>query len=234
MWKRVVSSHPAVRSGCVEGSARGHAGGYGRVLDRSRYEIDRYRAAPDSVRVRRPGQRQTRLSLGRIGETAFVERQGSVAVEAETIFPGASHPIAMRSVLLTFLLTLAATSLYAQTPVGRWKTIDDKTGKAKSIIEVAQRNGQLFGTVRELLNPSEPNPLCDECGGERHNQPILGMEILWDMRKDGDVWSGGRILDPENGKTYRCKIWLEEGKLRVRGYLGPFYRTQTWHPTGGD
>lgn len=118
------------------------------------------------------------------------------------------------------------------TPVGTWKTIDDATGKAKSLVEISESGGQLHGKVVKLFNPSKPNPTCEKCEGERKDQPIMGMEILWGLKKDGDAWSGGQILDPEKGKVYGAKLSLADGgqKLKVRGYLGisMLGRTQTW------
>jgi len=114
--------------------------------------------------------------------------------------------------------------------VGQWTTIDDNTGKPKSIVEITVRNNKYYGKVIKLLNPSKPNPVCDQCAKDdaRYNQKVLGMEILVDLVKDDDEFVDGRILDPENGKVYRCKIWIEDGDLKLRGYLGPFFRTQTW------
>ena len=85
--------------------------------------------------------------------------------------------------------------------------------------------------VKIIINPGEdPDPVCDKCpqDDERFNKKIIGMEIIRDMKKDGDEFSDGNILDPEAGKVYRCKLWLEGNDLKVRGYWGPFYRTQTW------
>ncbi len=119
-------------------------------------------------------------------------------------------------------------------PMGYWKTIDDKTGLEKSIVKVFEDNGQLRGKIETLFRqPGEdPDPVCDECEGSRKDKPIRGMEILWDMRPKGDIWAGGRILDPKNGKIYKCKLTVIEGgkKLDVRGYIGfsLLGRTQTW------
>ena len=114
-----------------------------------------------------------------------------------------------------------------QSVLGLWQTIDDETGEAKSIVEITERNGRLYGKVVDLLTKPKDS-LCKECKDELHMQPIMGMEILADLEKDGDKYSDGKILDPANGKTYRCKLWLEDGKLQVRGYIGFFFRTQTW------
>jgi len=117
-------------------------------------------------------------------------------------------------------------------PVGRWVTIDDERNEPRSVVQIYEAGDQLFAKVDSIyLREGEPSdPLCIECKGERKDQPIVGMTIMWAMERRGDTWSGGRILDPEKGKVYRCKIWIEGGTLKVRGYLGPFYRTQTWLP----
>jgi uncharacterized protein (DUF2147 family) len=122
----------------------------------------------------------------------------------------------------------------ANSPVGRWKTVDDVTGKAKSVVAIWEENGKLFGRIQKILDakPDDPNPTCDDCQGEQKGQPVLGLRILWDLQKDGDGWSGGTILDPESGKTYKCLISVEDGgtKLKVRGFVGVSMlgRTQYW------
>ena len=136
--------------------------------------------------------------------------------------------VAIQFVALLFIF--ASQSGFAQSPVGFWKTIDDDTNEPRSIVEIYEENGKVKGRIVELINPDEPNPVCDECTDERKGQPIEGMVILEDMTQDGNEWAGGEILDPENGKTYRCRIWVEDGNLRVRGYLAIFRRTQTWLP----
>jgi uncharacterized protein (DUF2147 family) len=118
-------------------------------------------------------------------------------------------------------------------PAGAWKTIDDKTGQPKSIVEITEANGELTGKVKEVLQSDQgPNPICKECDGERKNQPITGMTIIWGMKKDGEEWSGGKILDPKNGKIYGCKMHLTDGgqKLEVRGFIGfsLLGRSQVW------
>ena len=117
-------------------------------------------------------------------------------------------------------------------PIGRWKTIDDHTGQAKAIVEIREENGELDGRVVELFNPPMPHPVCIKCSGALKDKPVMGMRILWGMRPDGSDWTGGRILDPENGDVYRCAISVEDGGkvLRVRGYVGLsiFGRTERW------
>jgi uncharacterized protein (DUF2147 family) len=122
----------------------------------------------------------------------------------------------------------------APSPVGRWKTVDDQTGDVTSVVEIALVNGALVGHVARVMSPpgDSENPMCDKCPGERKDKPIVGMQIMWDMRADGDEFTGGRILDPDNGKIYRCKVKVIDGgrRLEVRGYIGfsLFGRTQTW------
>jgi uncharacterized protein (DUF2147 family) len=137
---------------------------------------------------------------------------------------------------LATLTLLFTTSALAQelTPVGRWTTIDDETKKPKSVIAIYEEGGKLYGKIEKLFREptEEQNPVCDKCQGTLKNQPILGMVIMRDLKKDDDEWSGGTILDPANGKTYKCKIAVEDGgkKLKVRGYVGMSLlgRTQHW------
>ncbi|MEO8180134.1 MAG: DUF2147 domain-containing protein [Deltaproteobacteria bacterium] len=135
---------------------------------------------------------------------------------------------------MVFCLSLGAArvALGAPTPEGRWVTIDDDGKTASSVIEIYAREKKLYGKIVQLLNPREKDPKCTACEGPKKNQPILGMEILWGFESDGAEWSGGYILDPRNGKEYRCYLELLDGgrKLKVRGYVGIalFGRTQYW------
>lgn len=137
----------------------------------------------------------------------------------------------MKAIIILFI-TLLAASTNAQSVLGKWKTIDDETNKPKSIVEIYERGGKVYGKIIKLFRqPNEDqDPVCNECDDEdpRYKKKVLGMEILKNMVKDGDEYTDGEILDPNNGKIYRCKIWLEGKDLKLRGYLGPFYRTQTW------
>ncbi len=140
----------------------------------------------------------------------------------------------MRMLTIFFILIVQQTA-FAQTGiVGKWKTIDDETGAPKSIVDIFEKNGKYFGRVVKLFRkPNEDqDPVCKECDSEdpRFNKKIIGMEILKDMEKEkeDDEYEDGSILDPNNGKVYRCKIWIDGQDLKLRGYLGPFYRTQTW------
>jgi uncharacterized protein (DUF2147 family) len=124
-------------------------------------------------------------------------------------------------------------NLFAQSCVGQWVTIDDNTGEKKSVVELVKKDGKLYGQIVYIFPRKgvEENAKCKECTGDLKNKPILGMQIVKNLSWNGTSWENGTILDPENGKTYTVKMWTEEGndkKLNVRGYIGPFYRTQTW------
>lgn len=140
----------------------------------------------------------------------------------------------MKKLFIIFLLLNMAClgQVFAQDILGEWKTIDDETGKEKSIVKIYKaKNGKVYGKVIKILDKSKgENPLCEECSGDRKNQPILGMVIINGLSQSGSTWSGGKILDPAKGKEYSCKIWREGSQLKVRGYWGVFYRTQTWYP----
>ncbi|KAB8043060.1 DUF2147 domain-containing protein [Janthinobacterium aquaticum] len=120
------------------------------------------------------------------------------------------------------------------TPVGTWKTIDDTTGKAKSLVVITESNGVLQGKIEKLFRgPDEDqNPKCVSCKDARKDQPIIGMVMLSGLKYDGKEWTGGEITDPATGKVYKSKAELTDGgtKLQVRGYVGVpmFGRSQTW------
>ncbi len=138
----------------------------------------------------------------------------------------------MRKLLLTIVAVATTNFIFSQTVLGKWKTIDDVTGEAKSIVEIYEQDGKVYGKVVKILTPGRENAVCDKCEGENKDKPILGMVILKDLVKDGDEWEDGEILDPNNGKTYSCYITLEEdNKLKVRGYIGfsLIGRTQYWY-----
>lgn len=137
------------------------------------------------------------------------------------------------------LFALAGLSLvglaHAQmSPVGLWKTIDDETKKEKSLVRITDSNGVFSGRIEKLLDPAtDPNAVCDKCTDDRKDKPVLGMEILRGLKasaSDAAVFEGGTIVDPNNGKSYRTRLKpIDEGKrLEMRGYIGPFYRTQVW------
>jgi uncharacterized protein (DUF2147 family) len=118
------------------------------------------------------------------------------------------------------------------TPVGRWKTVDDASGKDKSLVTIWEEQGTVYGKIEKILDPTRHDPRCSRCPGELKNQPLMGLRILWDFKKNGAEWSGGKVLDPENGKIYKCLLSVEDGgkRLKVRGFIGfsLFGRTQYW------
>ncbi len=134
-------------------------------------------------------------------------------------------------VLLVSLFLLSITANAQHQIVGKWKTIDDNTGKERSIVEIYKKGDKIYGKITRVLDESERGNLCEECKGSDYNKPIEGMVILKGLEKDGDEYEDGTILDPENGKVYRCKIWIDEDNpnvLNVRGYIAFLYRTQQW------
>lgn len=135
-------------------------------------------------------------------------------------------------VILLVMFVLGAFMAQAQSVTGKWKTIDDETGEAKSIVEISEKDGKIYGKVVEILNPAKRNAKCQDCKGADKDKPILGLTIIKGLSKDGNEWSGGQILDPNKGKSYKCAITMDgKDKLNVRGYVGISLlgRTQTWH-----
>lgn len=136
----------------------------------------------------------------------------------------------MKKLLATFVLSLFSVMSFAQIE-GKWKTIDDETKQAKSIVEIYKKSdGKYYGKVSQLLiKPADPN--CTSCKDDRKGKPILGLEIIRGLAKDGDEFTGGTITDPKTGKTYKCTITKSGDKLNVRGYMGVSIlgRTQVWH-----
>lgn len=130
--------------------------------------------------------------------------------------------------LIGFLL---GNLIYSQEVYGDWKTIDDESGIAKSIVHIYEKDGEVYGKVKKILREDKRDIRCTECEGDLKNQKVEGMTILRSLKKDDEKYSDGTITDPENGKTYDAKIWLKEGDpnaLMVRGYVAFFYRTQEW------
>ena len=135
--------------------------------------------------------------------------------------------------LITLLFCITTmTSVQSQSVIGKWKTIDDATGEAKSIVEVFSKSGKIYAKVVDILDPATKNNLCKQCSGEDKNKPILGLIIIKGLSKDGSEYNSGEILDPKNGKLYKCTLSLEsKDKLKIRGYIGfsLLGRTQYWH-----
>jgi uncharacterized protein (DUF2147 family) len=145
----------------------------------------------------------------------------------------------MRLVATAALFALATLAVpFAQasdaSPVGLWKAIDDTTGKPTALIRITEERGELRGKIEQLFRaPGEdPNPKCTLCSDARKDQPILGMTIVSGLKKDGDEYKDGEILDPNNGKIYKSKLSVHDGgkKVEVRGYVGVpmFGRSQVW------
>ncbi len=137
----------------------------------------------------------------------------------------------MKNTIATFALTVfAAMAIQAQSVTGKWKTIDDETGKAKSIVEISEKDGKMYGKVIEILTDKK-DAKCDKCSGSDKGKPVKGLTIIKGLKKDGSEYSGGTITDPSSGKEYKCVIKLNgTEKLDVRGYIGiqALGRTQTW------
>jgi uncharacterized protein (DUF2147 family) len=141
----------------------------------------------------------------------------------------------MKKIAITALLSLVTLGAFAQaSPVGLWKTIDDDGKKEKSLVRITESNGVFSGTIEKLLDPdTKLGVVCDKCTDERKDKPVLGMVLLRNLRQnpqEKDVFEGGDIVDPNNGKVYKSRIKAVDGgkKLEMRGYIGPFYRTQVW------
>lgn len=135
----------------------------------------------------------------------------------------------MNKFLYFLVFFFSIQSLFAQDIFGKWRTIDDETGEPKSIVNIYEKNGKVYGDIVEVLNPDKVNSVCSKCEGELKDQPILGMTIINDMEKDDEVYENGTIVNPSSGKTYTCRLKLEAPeKLQVRGYVAFFYKTQYW------
>lgn len=141
----------------------------------------------------------------------------------------------IKKFILLGAVALCSLSSFAQKDIfGKWKTVDDESGKVKSVVEIYEKDGRAYGKILKLNRTPEQdqNPICDECEGKRKDQPIIGMTIITDMQYDAadDEWEEGEILDPSDGDIYSCKMWREGKNLKVRGYIAFFFRTQTWLP----
>jgi uncharacterized protein (DUF2147 family) len=132
-------------------------------------------------------------------------------------------------VAMVFIGALPAAA--ADSPLGNWSTIDEKSGKAQSTVEVYDQGGKVFAKIIGLNEPNDAQgkpKTCTKCQGSDKDKPIVGLIIVKELSASGDRYKGGTIMDPEDGKIYKAEMWVEDGKLKVRGYLGVFYRTQTW------
>jgi uncharacterized protein (DUF2147 family) len=142
-----------------------------------------------------------------------------------------THKLAIAAV---FAALVGAAGAQAVSPAGVWRTVDDSSKKDKSLVRIVETNGVFSGKVEKIVDPDAPkDAVCKECSDERKDKPIVGMTIIRNVRQsaeDKTVFDGGDILDPNNGKVYRVRLRpFDDGKkLEVRGYIGPFYRNQTW------
>lgn len=128
------------------------------------------------------------------------------------------------------IFILCSAVAYGQSIIGQWETYDDKTNEKKAIIEIYTVGDLYFAKIVKSYSSPE-NSLCNSCKGDKRNKPIIGMDFIENLKKEGDVFKGGTIMDPENGETYNCFIkLLNKNKLKVRGYMGIalFGRTQYW------
>lgn len=139
----------------------------------------------------------------------------------------------MKKIIALLTLLIVTSITYSQSCAGKWVTIDDETGTKKSVVELYKKDGVLYGKIIKLY-PREgrgPNPKCTLCPDDRKDQPLVGLQIIRDMKWDGSEWEDGTIIDPQKGKIYTAALWLNPdnpNRLNVRGYAGIFYRTQTW------
>ena len=137
---------------------------------------------------------------------------------------------------LSFLVVLAvifcaSPVLAAGSLVGKWNTVDEKTSKVTSAVELYEQGGKLFGKITGLPEPNDAQgkpKTCTKCTGADKNKPIIGLVIIKDLILKGDRYKKGTLLDPDDGKVYKAEVWIEGGELKVRGYISLFHRTQTW------
>lgn len=134
--------------------------------------------------------------------------------------------------LFIVILLFVSTSIFSQSILGKWKSIDEDTNKDESVIEIYQDNGLFYGKIIQLLDPQKKGIVCENCKGKNKNKPIEGLVIINGLKRDGNEWSGGKVLDPKNGKEYKCFITLKDNNtIKLRGYIGfsVFGRTAYWY-----
>ena len=188
------------------------------------------------------GKRNDSRLSGLVHRAAPLEYNGGQITDVYTERPQMNHSLRSDSrrgkniIQFIAMLMLSAFAVRAQsardTPVGRWRTFSDVTGKESGAVEIVENNGELLGHVVAGTKPTFETEICDKCSGDRHNKPVKGLLVISGVHRKGDEWGGGEILDPDNGKVYRVKLRLSEdgNKLLVRGYIGfsLLGRTQTW------
>lgn len=136
----------------------------------------------------------------------------------------------MMRFLLLFLVFVISFSMSSQSIFGKWKTVDGVTGEEKSIVEIFEQNGKVFGKVVDILNPKDKEALCKKCKDDDYNKPVMGLVLIKNMQRDGKYYRKGTIFDPEHGKKFRCRLMLTDDPdvLQVRGYVAFLYATQYW------
>lgn len=130
--------------------------------------------------------------------------------------------------IICFLFSISVNS---QDIFGKWRTIDDQTNESKSIVNIYELDGKVYGKIIDIYKESDKNALCKKCEGEEYNQPVMGLIIIKDLTKEGKNYKNGTIFDPERGKKYNCRIALDDNNpniLQVRGYISFLYATQYW------
>jgi len=137
----------------------------------------------------------------------------------------------MKKILVLIFSVFVTISGFSQTIFGNWNSYDEETNKIESVIEVYEKDSKAFAKIISISDSNRSAATCVECSGKRKNAAILGMNILTGLTKDGNEWSGGKILDPKNGKEYKCYLQLlDNNTLKLRGYIGisMFGRTAIW------
>ncbi len=137
----------------------------------------------------------------------------------------------MKKIVLIAATFLVTFSVFSQTIFGKWTTVDEQTGEEKSIVEIYERDGKVFGKIVEILNSRHKDALCEKCEGDEKNTPVLGLVLMKNMEKQGKYYKNGTIFHPERGKKYKCRITLDDENpdlLQVRGYVAFVYATQYW------
>jgi len=136
----------------------------------------------------------------------------------------------MKTTIFILLLISVTIPIHSQEVTGKWENMNED-GKVNSIIEIFEKDDEIFGRVDRIMKEEDRDRVCTKCEGELKDEPIEGMQLMKGFKKDGDEYVGGTIVDPKNGKEYRSKIWLDEDNpdvLKIRGYISVFYRTKTW------
>ena len=138
----------------------------------------------------------------------------------------------MNKKIIYFVFLLCSLTVSSQSILGKWASVYENTKNIESVIEIYEEGDKIFGKIIAISDPSRKNALCNLCEGNLKDKPILGMVIVRDLKQDEDEWSGGRVLDPKNGKEYKCTISLkDENTMKLRGYIGfsVFGRTAYWY-----